>query len=1001
MKHLYIIATLLSIFSQTAFSQSDSTEKIWVTIDDITVLPTKENNELKSTEAEVQALIEQFNIVHVEQALPDSRREALKKVYEVHCNCDALDLLETIANTSTFLTNPETAPDYQLLATTNDYNAIFNQDYALDLIDAQGAWDFSTGDTNIILGISDGNFFLNHEDLQTEFVSAGTWASPLFYYHHGTAVAITAAGATNNGVGKSSIGYDCRLNLGGMNYNIVLQQSYAGARVINLSWMSGCWPNSYIQAIIDEVYDNGTIIVAAAGNGNASCGSSSNLVYPAACNNVIAVSSIGPTDNHEGVIGDPNSAHQHNSSVDICAPGYNVALSIDSGYYLTGNGTSFAAPYVTGTIGLMLSLNPCLTFEEVEQILYSTAENIDAQNPNYIGGLGSGRLNAKAALQAVSSNMISQQTTNVSCVGYSNGAIDLINTNPLNTYTWSTTNGSGIVTNSEDQTGLTAGTYYLTITDTSGCSISDSIVLVEPGVWVNSSTMSMFPGSENISCYGFSDGSIDLEVANGSTGYTYAWSSANGNGLNPTTEDQSNLSAGIYSVIVTDGNGCTHTETFELLEPTQLTETITSSVFPSGDNISCHGLADGTLDLTVTGGASNYLYAWTTSNGSGLNPTDEDQMGLSAGTYSVTVTDANGCLASETVVLTEPTYLSASITTVSDYYGLPISCTGMNDGAIDVQMNGGSPGYSCSWNTTPVQVGTSLSGIGEGNYTVTCIDANGCETTASVELLGHALPSVNPDPSVEVCQGEPVTFGSNSAPTESCFWKFSNGMQVDVCGSNTVFIDEPGCLDASLYVTNEFGCTDSVFLSDYICVHANPIAEFNMSSSNLTIIENSVSFENTSLNADSYYWEFSDGSSSYEDSPNHTFMVDEPGEYEVILFAENEFGCTDTALQTIRIWDELLFYIPNAFTPNGDEYNNAFRPVFGSGYNPKDYSLKVYNRWGELVFESLDLSFGWDGTYNGNMAQTGIYSWIMTLREDKEVLHNSKDVYSGSVSLLR
>jgi len=149
--------------------------------------------------------------------------------------------------------------------------------------------------------------------------------------------------------------------------------------------------------VIDEVYANGTILVAAAGNGG-TCGGSSNLVYPAAHNHVIAVSSIGPLDNHERTIGDPATTHQHNSSVDICAPGYDVALTVASGNYITGNGSSFAAPYVSGTIGLMLSLKPCLTFEEVVEILTQSAVNIDAQNPSYIGMLGAGRLNANAAL---------------------------------------------------------------------------------------------------------------------------------------------------------------------------------------------------------------------------------------------------------------------------------------------------------------------------------------------------------------------------------------------------------------------------------------------------------------------------------------------------------------------------------------------------------------------------------------------------------------------------
>ncbi len=391
----YVALFLLIGLSQSVFSQQNS-EKIWVTFQNAQAVPALVDGRLTSSNQNVQALMEEYNVIGVEQAIPSSKQEALRKVYEVECNCDAAEFSTAIEKNSIELINPEIAPKYELMNTPDDYNAVFATDYALDLINAQGAWDYSTGDTNTIIGISDGNYFTDHEDLVGEFVQMDYTNSSSAYYH-GTAVAITAAGKTNNASGKSSIGYDCKLNLFGSNYNKVLEMSYNGVRVINLSWATGCSYSSYIQELIDEVYANGTILVAAAGNGG-TCGGASNLVYPAAHNHVIAVSSVGPLDNHERTIGDPATTHQHNSSVDICAPGYDVALTFAPGNYSNGNGTSFAAPYVSGTIGLMLSLKPCLTFEDVVEILTQSAVNIDAQNPNYIGMLGAGRLNANAAL---------------------------------------------------------------------------------------------------------------------------------------------------------------------------------------------------------------------------------------------------------------------------------------------------------------------------------------------------------------------------------------------------------------------------------------------------------------------------------------------------------------------------------------------------------------------------------------------------------------------------
>ena len=395
---LFISLTTALLFNISTAKSQIVTEKIWVTVNSINDLPNQEDGKLVSANQELQQLIEEFHIQSFDQALFNSKREDLLKVYEIECFCDVLDLEKRIVETSNVLSNPQPAPEYDFMADPDDYLAIFPNDYALDLIKARGAWNYTNGDTSIILGVSDGNFFLAHEELENEFVSVDVPTStPSYYYNHGTAVAATAGGKTNNSQGKSSIGYNCRLALAGMGYNYIMQLSNDGVPVINMSWASGCSYNAYLQTLINEMYDNGTILVAAAGNGG-TCGGPTNLVYPAAFDHVISVTSIGEEDNHEKTIGDPTTTHQHNSTVDLAAPGYLVGITVAPGYYIYGNGTSFAAPYVTGTIGLMLSVAPCLTYEEVEKILKETAVNIDAQNPDYIGGLGAGRLDAEAAV---------------------------------------------------------------------------------------------------------------------------------------------------------------------------------------------------------------------------------------------------------------------------------------------------------------------------------------------------------------------------------------------------------------------------------------------------------------------------------------------------------------------------------------------------------------------------------------------------------------------------
>lgn len=333
--------------------------------------------------------------VKMTKPFSNSRNPELQKVFQIECDCDATDLYASMHKMKGF-TGIEYAPKFETLEMPNDYNITYSNNWALDLIGAQTAWTFTTGNPLLNVAVSDQNFYQNHEELigKINYYDATNTQTKT----HGTAVATIVAGNTNNGIGNSSIGYNTSLSLYRMNYNEALTASYSGARVINLSWASGCYYSSYAQAAIDEIWNNGTFIVAAAGNGG-TCGGADNLVYPAAYNHVFAVTSIGPNDNIERFVGNPGTRHQTNSSVDICAPGFDVPLTPAPGWYTTGNGTSFAAPYVTGTVALMLSVNESLTNEEIENILKITATNIDAINPSYIGRIGSGRLNSSDAVR--------------------------------------------------------------------------------------------------------------------------------------------------------------------------------------------------------------------------------------------------------------------------------------------------------------------------------------------------------------------------------------------------------------------------------------------------------------------------------------------------------------------------------------------------------------------------------------------------------------------------
>ncbi|MBM3429768.1 MAG: hypothetical protein FJX99_02150 [Bacteroidetes bacterium] len=328
-----------------------------------------------------------------------------------------------------------------------------------------------------------------------------------------------------------------------MNYNDALAASYAGARVLNLSWTSGCTFNSYAQSVIDEIWNNRTFIVASAGNGT-TCDGPTNLVYPAAYDHVFAVTSIGPNDNHERTPGNASTTHQHNSSVDICAPGYDVAISAAPGWYLTNNGTSFAAPYVTGTVALMVAANPCLTNDEIETLLRESAVNIDALNPSYAGQLGAGRLNAGMAVSRAKSMTILEIESDVYTIGCTpnSGKIQILNGvyNPEASFEYNWSNGA----TTSALVNLPNGTY--TVVVTAGCasdtaSFEINTNLTQSTAQIVNSTVPTMP-----------NGSINLTVT-GDGPFTYQWNNGS------TAEDLNGIVSGTYSVTISNSNGCSKT----------------------------------------------------------------------------------------------------------------------------------------------------------------------------------------------------------------------------------------------------------------------------------------------------------------------------------------------------------------------------------------------------------------------------------------------------------
>ncbi|MGC3976870.1 MAG: S8/S53 family peptidase [Paludibacteraceae bacterium] len=381
---------------------------------------------LKSRNDKLNKMLEKYRIKQFYQAFPTAPTSSLQEIYYVECQNEEFkkEMNENF---------PSEIPEIDILCTPqttgiyvpNDYSLAMTQSN-LDLINAKEAWDYVYGLPKIPLAVTDTYFELDHEDLINQ-VSIFGGSNSNNSNNHGTAVAGLLSTLTDNNLGLAGLGLNSKIyaSTNWASDNEVLRLAQAGYRVINCSWINNCTYSSSqaeLYDVIKNVYN--CVVVFGAGNGTNHCGSLTAKVYPASYSSVLSVTSVGhkfpigyldPSYNnikwewedcHEEVVGDPNTAHHHNEEVDICAPGYCVpttyATSMNSGKYGNSWGTSFAAPQVAATVGLVLSVNPCLTATQAMNIVVNSSDTSIysiPENVAYIGKLGHGRLDVKAAVQ--------------------------------------------------------------------------------------------------------------------------------------------------------------------------------------------------------------------------------------------------------------------------------------------------------------------------------------------------------------------------------------------------------------------------------------------------------------------------------------------------------------------------------------------------------------------------------------------------------------------------
>ncbi|MGQ0827456.1 MAG: gliding motility-associated C-terminal domain-containing protein [Bacteroidota bacterium] len=629
--------------------------------------------------------------------------------------------------------------------------------------------------------------------------------------------------------------------------------------------------------------------------------------------------------------------------------------------------------------------------------------------------------------------------SSINCAGVQTGSAYILVSGGIDPYTYS---WSCNVSTDSSATGLPQGICYITVTDSNACVAMDSINIIYP------SPLTLSHLYSDLICNNDNSGSATVFATGGNPGYTYSWSTA----PVQTTQTALGLSAGTYTVVVTDDTGCTTSlNNVVISQPAPVTFTTAST--PAGCNLS-----NGTATVTASGGTpgttgTGYTYLWTPT--SQTNPTATN---LSAGTYTLVATDSMGCLGDTTVIVVNsgtPTAVASSV---------DVSCNGGNNGSATVTASGGTGTYTYSWNNGVTSTTFTATGLTAGTYIVT-ITAGGCSINTPVTVNQPVVISLPAPSKTDItCNGlsngtaSATATGGNSGFTYTWLPGNINSQTITTLSagtytviatdskncsqSQTVTITQPavisvakdstasGCsgpgtgsatvtasggtpgftyswntspvqndsaaagLSGGTYIVtvmDKNNCTVTRSVQVLSQGSGTATADFDMSFQPTCRDGVFASFVNTSSNATSYLWIFGDGTTSTEVHPEHGYSYGTS--YVVTLIAYNG-SCPDTISFpiTINAFNNYINpLVPNVFTPNGDGMNDCFEIKLGNGLE-NCVELTVFDRWGLKMYDNQN-GVCWDGrTTSGNIVPDGTYFYLVKIGESE--MH-------GAVSVLR
>ncbi len=458
-----------------------------------------------------------------------------------------------------------------------------------------------------------------------------------------------------------------------------------------------------------------------------------------------------------------------------------------------------------------------------------------------------------------------------------------------------------------------------------------------------------------------------------SGGSSYLWSTS----ATTSSITVSPAAATMYSVIVT-GNTCSTIDSVLVIPLPPISATATSA------NVTCNGAADGSATVTPSGGSPPYAYAWSPSGGTGATAN-----GLAPGNYVVTITDSAGCTQTQNVAITQPASLTVNIA------GNTTACSGVPS-SFTAAAQGGIPLYAYTWSGgLPAGASQNVTVTAQTSYICTVTDANGCTATQTITITPSASPVAAFGPGGNGCAPFAMNFTNSSQGASTYEWNFGDNSTSTAAAPSHTYT-QAGLYPVTLIVTSAAGCTDTLTQAGFVQVSSTPQAAFTISTNSVTETQPNVYFTDASVNTGSCVLYFGDGDSTlmcgFGNLPHAYPGV---GNYCATLIATSGV-CADTAVACLDVQPDFAFYIPNTFTPDGNGLNDVFT---GYGGNVADFHMMIFDRWGNLIFESSDLAKPWDGRAQDGteILQVDCYVYKIEVKDLSGQAHR----YIGGVNLVR